>query len=226
MTQTIRITEQRAKKLNEVFQRVGKDYGYETCEATFEAFTDFKVRWQRSYHWIDLHVSDYLADAPEDVLEGLAVSLFRRITGEEDAPYSEKLKDWITRPEFAPSKREVYLHRRNYDDESSEILAAGYRRLVDAGLLPYDENVRLCWNHDRYNHKAGSCSVLMKVVSISDWFEDAPDNVVDYVLFRYIAHITLGYDPDRTDDGYDRMVAGYPDKEDCEDYLRNKEMYI
>lgn len=224
MAKTIRITEQRAKKLNEVFQRVGKDYGYETCEATFEAFTNFKVRWQRSYNWIDLRVSDYLADAPEDVLEGLAVSLFRRITGEEDAPYSEKLKEWITRPEFAPSKREVYLHRRNYDDESSEILTAGYRRLVDAGLLPYDENIHLCWNGEKF--KAGSSSVLMKTVSVSNRLADAPDDVLDYVLFRYIAHITLGYNPDGADNGYDRMVAEYPDKEDCEDYLRKVEMYI
>ena len=53
--------------LNETFKKVGNDFGYETS-AEYAAFRDLKVRWQRSYKWADFQVSDYLRDAPEEVL--------------------------------------------------------------------------------------------------------------------------------------------------------------
>lgn len=55
--------------LTMIFSAVGARHGYEDVGAEFAAFEDFKVRWQRSYHWIRFSVSDYLDRAPDDALD-------------------------------------------------------------------------------------------------------------------------------------------------------------
>lgn len=52
--------------MTEVFQRVGKNYGYENVSTDFVSFKQFKVQWQRSYNWIAFRISDYMVDAPEN----------------------------------------------------------------------------------------------------------------------------------------------------------------
>ncbi|MFA6803718.1 MAG: hypothetical protein WCR24_04400, partial [Candidatus Methanomethylophilaceae archaeon] len=61
--------------LKESFRLVGKQYGYDNVDAEFVAFKEFKVKWQRSCGWADFQVSDYLVDAPREVIEGLARTL-------------------------------------------------------------------------------------------------------------------------------------------------------
>ena len=51
--------------LNGIFETVGRRYSYDDISAGFSQFRDFKVRWRRSYKWIEFDVSDYLEDAPE-----------------------------------------------------------------------------------------------------------------------------------------------------------------
>ena len=54
--------------LTEIFEAVGRRYGYEDVKAEFSPLRDFKVRWQRSYYWIVFTISDDLDNAPDDVL--------------------------------------------------------------------------------------------------------------------------------------------------------------
>lgn len=60
-------------------QNAGHRNGYEDTRAEFAEFRDFKIRWTRSYKWIALEVADYLRNAPKDILESIAESVFASI---------------------------------------------------------------------------------------------------------------------------------------------------
>lgn len=93
------------KELSVAFAKAGNECGFDQVDVFFVAFKDFKVRWQRSMKWVDFQVSDYLNDAPIEVMEGLAKALFARISGQEmNTGYSPELTAWMTRPEFAVAK--------------------------------------------------------------------------------------------------------------------------
>ncbi|MDR3206484.1 MAG: hypothetical protein LBT41_05285, partial [Candidatus Methanoplasma sp.] len=135
--------------LGEVFQEVGGEHGFDRVSAEFTAFKEFKVRWQRSYKWAEFKVSDYMADAPREVLKGLASSLFRRIAdmNENNEGYPKVLVDWITDPEFAKFKQPVYLKRSRNLSRSTEgekkSLADSLKRLADMGLAEEDPLVHI-----------------------------------------------------------------------------------
>ena len=78
--------------LNETFKKVGNDFGYDTS-AEFAAYRDFKIRWQWSYRGVEFQVSDYLKDAPVEVLESLARTIFTKIQGDE-SNYTDEVVGW------------------------------------------------------------------------------------------------------------------------------------
>ena len=122
--------------LQKIFQHVGAVYGYEKVQASYLPTKDFKVRWQRGIGWVDFQVSDYLEDAPDNVLEGLAQNLFERISGNGEG-FSQDLKDWVTRPEFCTEKQPIFLARsRNLLGSTKgehKDLKASLKRLQKAG---------------------------------------------------------------------------------------------
>lgn len=65
--------------LTAMFAEAGKRNGYEDVTTEFAAFRDFKVKWTRSYGWANFEVSDYLSDAPEEVLASIGDSEYDQI---------------------------------------------------------------------------------------------------------------------------------------------------
>lgn len=215
-------------QLNEIFQEVGRSYGFETVNAEFVGFKDMKIRWQRSYKWADFKVSDYLNNAPKDVIEDLARVLFSRISGSDEVAYSDSLCDWLTAPKFSEEKQGIFLRRtRNisYDGGSYKQLEDSYQRLEQMGLITEDiPNVKIFWTKDVDKKKTGYCSVLMKVIAISRMFdnEDLPDYVLDYILYCEVCHLIAGFNPGEEIKGrvYEDLVAKFEKKEEAEDALR------
>ena len=103
--------------LTKIFSDIGKKHDYERVNANFEPYADFKVKWERSYRWAEFHVSDYLADAPEDVIEALAETMFARICGQGPAPgepvYPIPMLEYITSQDFRDKYREIWTFRHN-----------------------------------------------------------------------------------------------------------------
>ena len=137
--------------LNDVFSNVGKNYGYENVSADFVAFKQFKVQWQRSYNWISFRISDYMTDAPENVMEDLAHALFEKIAGHE-GQYSPEMREWVLSDQFSIKKRPLFIKRGRYLSPGTEgehkDLDDAIGRLVSNGLLPYDHNIMAVWNRD------------------------------------------------------------------------------
>lgn len=221
-------------ELQEIFSNIGKTYKYETVAAEFTAFKDFKVRWQRSYKWADFKVSDYLSDAPEKVVEGLADTLFTRICIRDETSFSEEMCDWVTAPGFARTKQPVYLRRSRNITRSPEgkhrNLTDSYNRLVDMGLVEKEPDLFLSWTKEPSIRKVGQCSVLMKVVSLSSALDDPeiPDFVVDYVMYHELCHLIMGFDPktERNGEEFARLEAMHPKQDEAESWLRKYCMYL
>lgn len=193
--------EEKNRKLTNIFQNIGSEYGYKTVNAEYLAVREFKVRWQRSYDWIDFRVSDYLEDAPKEVLEGLAKNLFDRIAG-KGSDFSTTLKEWVTRPEFCEQKQKIFLERSqhilNTVEGEHKNLYDSLKRLQEADLVGEIPGLYLSWRETNGDLKAGRCSVLMKVITINKKLDsgDIPDFVLDYCLYNELIHIIVGYQPD------------------------------
>jgi hypothetical protein len=96
------------------------------------------------------------------------------------------------------------------------------------GLDPV-ENCTLCKYSGEYTHKAAGCSVLMRVIGISDilFNEDVPEFVRDFAIYYELQHILLGYDPDRnTEDEFDERVHKFPQYLEAQTIMRRICVYL
>jgi len=131
-----------SEALSQVFQAVGKGYGYDSVTAELMESREFKVRWKRSCGWAEYEVSDYLRDATPEVMKGLAETIFLRISGTRLDEHPKEMHDWITSDDFVRMKQKIFLKR----SKNLTGLAIGehidlnesYKRLVDMGLVTYD----------------------------------------------------------------------------------------
>lgn len=220
--------------LQERFRDVGREFKYDTVNAEFTAFKEFKVRWQRSYKWADFKVSDYLTDAPPEVIDSLAKTLFTRICAKGDPDFSEEMCKWVTAPDFAKYKQPIYLRRsrnltRSHQGEHKD-LEESYQRLIDMGLVERDPQLFLSWTKEPNVRKVGYCSVLMKVVSVSSALDNTeiPDFVVDYVMYHELCHIMIGFDPSSERHGkkFAELESMFQKQKEAEDWLRKLCMYL
>lgn len=178
------------EQLKRSFRDVGMKYGYEIVEAEFAAFKDFKVRWERGYRTASFQVSDYMADAPSDVMECLAESVFSRIVGFKKKPYTESMRNWVLSGEFIMNKQPMYLKRnRNITGDTIGLekdLSGSLRRLKDLGLIDEDADPVLRWTKEALPKSVGYCSPVMNVIVISSYFDDCqiPDYILDFVVLH------------------------------------------
>jgi len=100
-----------SETLSSVFRSVGKGYGYDSVSAEFSEMREFKVKWKRSCGWVEYKVSDYIKDAPSEIVRGLAEMLFSRISRTKTDGYPKAMHDWITSDEFVKNNQPEFLRR-------------------------------------------------------------------------------------------------------------------
>lgn len=205
--------------MQSIFERIGQKYGFEEVKAEFSAFRDFKVKWVRSYKWIQFDVSDYLKGAPEEVMEGVADTLFAKIRG-ENASYPDVVCNWLTSPEFVQKNQKKYLGRC-WGLDGYERLAEAFERLVNAGLVEDDGLVHIEWmNCPRTS--VGHSSVLMKVATLNTALKDQPDDVLDFALYTQLAHVNMGFNGSGVsrEGVYKNLIDKYPDAKKYAEILK------
>lgn len=189
----------------EAFREVGKEYGYENVAIEWTAFKQFKVQWQRSYKWIAFRISDYLKDAPVEIVKDLAESLFEKIKGKEGL-YNQRFADYVTAPEFSQTHRPTFIKRSRYLTSNGEgerkNLMDSVNRLVEANLIPADHNIQAVWNKDTRSDLASTYSVLMRTVMVNVGMDDyaVDDSTLDYVIYQQYLCIQAGMETFGTDE--------------------------
>ena len=187
------------ESLKQSFGTTGKKFGYDKVGAEFVAYRDFKVRWTRSYRWADFQVSDYLMDAPTEVIDGLADTLFSKITGAESKPYTPEMTEWITSADFKKNKQPVYVRRCRNITRSPvgkyKDLGASLDRLKSMGLVDECARPYLTWTKTELDRNVGYCSTLMDTIVMSSVFDTdcIPDFVLDYALYHECLIIRDGW---------------------------------
>lgn len=218
---------QRDEELSRIFSEVGKTNGYNDVTAVFAAFCDFKVKWSRSYAWASFEVSDYIIDAPGEILSSLAESIYVKIKNGGIGDYPKDVCDWLTSPAFIDRNQMLYVKRCRGISRGTEgvnrDLGESVLRLEDMGLIRHDPSLVMRWSTGSWKVCAKT-STLMKVVRITDKLDsfDVPDCVVDYAVYSALAHVSQGFmQPAGTKRlEYARMLDNYPYKEDAEYGMR------
>ena len=223
------------RMLNRALQNAGRRNGFEDIQAEFAAFRDFKLKWTRSCRWISFEVSDYLRNAPENVMQSLAETVFAKIRGEDRTFYSEEVCDYLNSKEFLEENQEMYLKRFRGISETARgeyiDLLDCYRRLEEQGLVEHDPRLVIRWSSvgDR-SRKVGRSSVLMRTIVMNQVLdsEDVSEETLDYALYSQISRVNLGFRPTREDDAerYGAMLDRHPDRVQAETELRRLGLMI
>ena len=185
--------------LNTIAEEIGRTYGYSSVSAEFVDHSNLVIRWNRTSNWIRLTISDYLSDAPEEVITALIGVVFDQTAGKRSR-YPQTLIDWLTAPDFVPAHRPTFV-KRNRGMTGTPIgqhkdLSESYKRLVAAGLIEDAPDVLITWTSDNPNEYT-QYSVLMKTIAVSDVLDDpeTPDFVLDWLVYHDLCIIASGYDP-------------------------------
>ena len=212
--------------MESIFEKVGKRHGYEDVKAEFTPFKDFKVKWMRSYKWINFDVSDYLKDAPAEVLEGVADTLFRKIKN-EDATYPDVVYDYLTSAEFIEKNQRRFIQRNRGTTEDDGALKGAHDRLVASGIIENDPDIVFMWGTTA-SHKVGHSSVLMKVVILNDRLKGADMDVLDYAVYSQVVFVGLGFNAtgENRGDRYNDLLDKYPNRSEMEEALEDVNLSI
>ncbi len=146
-----------------------------------------------------LHViiTDYLEDAPENVILELICSIIS-----EDEFESLKLSRYVDSDEFLESKRPLFLERRkrmfSFTDEGVHLnLHDSVSRLLDKGLISENDldRVYFTWSKLRSRRKMGEYNPLFKTICISSILDasDVPLECLDCVVYHEILHNRIGF---------------------------------
>jgi len=212
------------EELTAAVKKVAGAYGYNDVQAEFQAFKEFRIRWSRTYTWISMEVSDYLNTAPSDILISIMDTLFQKIKGNEGSAYSDKVSEWLCSDDFRRENQPRYAARCRGLSKgtagSARDLADTVRKLEEEGLVEHDSALLIGWEPRYRTRKTGSCSALMKVVTIPGYMDDEafPEDILDYVVYRHLAHMSMGFNPDNGYRGaeYDDLLRKYPGRRELE----------
>ena len=211
--------------LNMAMQNAGRRNGFEDITAEFSEFRDFKLKWTRSYKWISFEVSDYLRNAPENVIESLADTVFARIRGDGKSAYTQDVCDYLGSEGFLKENQKIYLKRFRGISETPQgkalDLAEVYDELVRRGLADRDENLILRWSTSgRNDRRVGSSSVIMKTIVMNSRLdtEGLSEDTIRYALYTQTCRVGLGFGPDRESlsEEYERLLSEFPGRDKAE----------
>ena len=210
------------ERLNEIFQCAGSKYGFEEVTAEFVPFRSFNIRWRRTDKCADFKVTDYLEDAPEEVLTELAEGLFGRMHDDTSGLLIE-ITNKISSHEFSECKQPIYLGRTTGITKNpqgrSKNLNDSISRLKEQHLITDEDTmgIFLTWLKGGNAGNVGNSSVLMRAVIISDALDSdtVPDIVLDYAVYCELCLIKIGFYSDKKI--LNEMFAGLENKFDRKD---------
>ena len=220
--------------LNRIFVTEGEKYGYNEVTAGFSSEKNLKVSWIRTGTWIDIWLSDYLEDAPKEVLESVAETVFRRICIHTKEPYSDELVEYVTGELFLEKNRPIYLSRISGVSKGTKgrhhDLMNSYQRLVRDGMIEYDPDIVIRWAPLWDGKSVGQSSVLMKTVCLNRRLDCiyVPDDLIDFALYSQLVFVNEGFDDDPSEkiNNAKKIVQDLPEFNEMQDSLKRMGMTL
>ena len=211
--------------LEGIFFSIGREHGFEDIKVRFSPFDKLKLRWIRCSKTIEMEVSDYLIEAPNDVMEGIADALFEKMAG-NDCDYPQCVVDWLSSKTFRDINQQVFIDRDrvlNRFSENDPILMGSYGRLRSEGYIDEIEDLKLFWSHGVMENK-GESSHLMRVATVNSYLVGAPEYVLDFCLLSLLANMTIGFEifGEKRGDSICDFIQRYPRMDDALKWLEEE----
>jgi len=217
-------------RLFDLISPIISENGLELGGASFFGPKEFQAYWKRSGNRIDIRISDYLIDAPDEVIVDFSKTVISTIK-KKRPNYGKTYLEWVMSDEYINSKRKIYLRRsRNLTGTTvgnERDIIASLDRLLDSGLLDPKSigNSFFSWTKIPNKRKLGFCSPMMRVVGISCVLDDisVPEYVLDYVVYHESLHLEQGYRPGQRAHSKEFRddERKYPKYEEAEKYLKS-----
>ena len=218
-------------RLKSIASAVFSKRGLVVTEASFTSFKEMNFRWTLKGNVVTLKVSDYLNDAPDDVLEEFLKGALTYVVGGRHV-FGKRYMEYMTSDEFILKKRPVYYKRgrrllRSDIGEYRNLFDA-VQRLVEKGLLNESDiqNTLFTWTAEPTFTRLGYCSQMFRIVVISKVFDNPsiPEELFDFVVYHECMHLRQGYRPfnHRPHDAeFHRSMAIYPNGGELEERLKD-----
>ena len=190
------------ERLFDLISPIASSRNIEIETATFYAFKEFQASWRKNEDKMIIRFSDYLIDAPDEVITDFSETVIGTIEKKRPS-YGQTYLDWVRRDQFINEKRKIYLRRSRNLTGTSEgnerSLTDSLERLLDSNLLEPRciDNSFFSWTKLPNYRKFGYCSPMMRVVGVSCILDDinVPEFVFDYVVYHESLHLLQGYRP-------------------------------
>lgn len=181
--------------VHRIFQEVGSHFGFDEVRVSFSRYSELKHVWKSSRGTVELKLSDYVEDAPERVLESLAMYLLSRAAGRRcpDGKAGVYL-EYVRSREFWRANREEYLSRsRNLEvgrrgkvrdlDEVFEYVNSFYF----SGRL---EKPTLAWTTESPGRRLGFYFEALNILAVNKVMdaERVPRYVLEFVMYHELLH--------------------------------------
>ena len=217
-------------ELCDIVRPVAHERGYVLDDAVFTRNKEFNLSWLLRDRNITVRISDYVDEAPDEVVRQAAEICFDHISRRKPV-YGDVFLSYMRSDEFVLLKRPTYVRRaRNLTMSTvgqTRDLVDSVQRLLDTGLLRDSDidNSVFTWTKTPNYTRMGYCSTMMKVVAVSSILDDErySDNVVDEVVYHECLHLRQGYRPfDRNphDAAFRRQMKLFPGLDAAEAELR------
>ncbi|MCL2318044.1 MAG: DUF45 domain-containing protein [Methanomassiliicoccaceae archaeon] len=217
------------ERLFDIFSEMAASRNIMIESTSFYPFKEFQAAWRRPDDKLIVRVSDYLIDAPDDVLRDFSKTVIGTIEKKRPS-YGKTYLDWVRRDEFVKEKRKIYLRRsRNLTGEpvgNERCITDSIEKMVDSSLLDADsiQNSVFSWTKNPNIRKFGYCSPMMRVVGVSCILDDlnVPEYVFDYVVYHESLHLMQGYNPGHRAHSkeFRECERLFPNYEKAESYLK------
>lgn len=195
-------------------------------EAGFTSFKEMNFRWTLRGSEVTLKVSDYLRDAPDDVLEEFLEGAMSYVAGGRHV-FGKRYMEYMTSDDFILSKRPIYFRRcrrlTRSDVGEYRNLFDSVQRLIERGLLTDQDidNTLFSWTSEANYTRLGYCSQMFRIVVISKVFDspDVPEELLDFVVYHECMHLRQGYRPFNRrphDSAFHQSMRNYPNHDELE----------
>lgn len=181
--------------LGKVFSSVGKELGEPEAIAAFYPYSELKHTWKRSREGLSFKISDYLSDAPEEVLESLSWYLLCRAAGMKCPQGKADSYLLYTRSsELWESKKDLYLSRSRSLSFEPRGIARDLRDVFEyvnsfyfGGRL---QNPILAWAAESPRRRLGFYFQQLNLLAANRVLDSdaVPRYVLEFVVFHELLH--------------------------------------
>ena len=155
------------EQMLEIAKETGSKFGYKEVTLEVVAYKDFKMRWTRSYQWINFSVSDYLIGMSQEALTDLFTGMYTNIIGSGMSSFGDSFNTEVTSEKFINRCRPTYIKRTRGKKEIFEEF----------------EGITVYWlDSESISKRVSFFSTLFKTVFLNAKLKDAPEDVIESII--------------------------------------------